>query len=145
MHGVKLGATGQWASTFVWGANKEEGETNFAQSFLLESEAVLNSTHTLFARAERVQKRASDLVVDTPELGFPSEREFDVSAVSLGYIREIVKRRGVSIGIGGQGTINFVGSALENVYGSRTPMGGLLFMRLRPTFSAATQHVHPGT
>ncbi len=144
MHGVKLGTSGQWASTLVWGANKEEGEATFAHSFLLETEAVLNTSNTVFARAERVEKSAADLVVDTPATGFPSARVFNVSAVSVGYVREVARGRGVTIGIGGQATANFVGSALEGVYGSRHPLGGALFVRLRPVFAPPMTHMHPG-
>jgi hypothetical protein len=36
------------------------------------------------------------------------------------------------------GTVNLVPDALEPSYGSRTPAGGLLFLRLRPINSAET-------
>jgi hypothetical protein len=38
---------------------------------------------------------------------------------------------GTTLGLGVQGILNFVPSGLEPVYGSRTPIGGLVFVRLR--------------
>ena len=41
--------------------------------------------------------------------------------------------------VGASGTVNFVPSALQNDYGSRTPLGAMLILRLRPYHSAHTQ------
>ena len=135
LHGSKLGDDGQWSSAAVWGANTHGHE--LTQSVLLESEAVLDGSNTVMARAEWVQKSAEDLVLDTSPTNLPSEQRFDVSALSLGYIREVGKWSGATIGIGAMGTLNVVPTALEHVYGSRTPVGGLLFLRLRPKFGGA--------
>jgi hypothetical protein len=35
------------------------------------------------------------------------------------------------------GTLNVVPSNLERTYGSRTPVGGLVFLRLRPRFGSS--------
>ena len=40
--------------------------------------------------------------------------------------------RDVTIGLGASGTVNVVPSALEATYGSRTPRGATVFLRLRP-------------
>ncbi|MBC7788312.1 MAG: hypothetical protein H7Z74_00085, partial [Anaerolineae bacterium] len=53
LHGARLGADGQWASAFIWGANKHSGEAS-SNGFLAESEAILDKRNTLFGRAELV-------------------------------------------------------------------------------------------
>jgi hypothetical protein len=128
MHGRHLTDDAEWTTTLVYGANKENG---WSQSALVESEAVLDRRNTLFGRAEVVQKSAGDLTLTA----FPSDRLFNVGALSLGYIRELGRGRGVTIGLGGSGALNLVPSALKAEYGSQTPIGGMVFLRLRPYHS----------
>jgi len=131
MHGEKVGTDGQWSSVVVWGANTHAG-ADLTHSVLLESEAILDRSNTLIGRAEWVQKSAEDLVLDRPTIGLPSSQVFNVSALSLGYIRELTQWSGATIGFGAMGTLNVVPSTLHSVYGSRTPLGGLVFLRVRP-------------
>ena len=130
MYGRKVGLHGQWTSTAIYGQNVHVGETP-SHSALLETEAVLDQHNTVFARAEYVQKSARDLVLAV----FPEERRFNVAAASLGYIRDFTRGRGMTVGLGGRGTVNVVPSALETPYGSRMPVGGMVFLRLRPFHS----------
>lgn len=127
MHGRAWGVGGQWAASAVYGRNEHEGG-HVSHSGLFESEAVLDRRNTLFGRIEYVQKSAHDLQL----LAFPDDRNFDVTAASLGYIRELKRGRGVTLGLGARGTVNVVPSELEAPYGSRTPVGGTVFLRLRP-------------
>ncbi|SRR6266571_1616340 len=126
LHSRKLGHDGQLAAAVVWGANKHAGTTS--HSVLAEAEAVLNRDNTLFGRAEFVQKTAEDLVIGS----LPLDMRVNVRAVSGGYIRELLRTPGTTIGVGLQGSINFVPSGLEPFYGSGTPVGGLVFLRVRP-------------
>ena len=137
MHGTRLGQNGQWATTMVWGTNAVGSQSTRSHSLLLESEAVLDSRKTVFGRIEYVQKSAEDLVVDTPEFGFAPDRRFNVQVASLGYIREVAQWRGTTIGLGGLGSVNFVPGPLEKAYGSRSPLGAMVFLRLRPVRAAA--------
>ncbi|MDB4874014.1 MAG: hypothetical protein JWM41_460 [Gemmatimonadetes bacterium] len=131
IYGTSLGTDGQWATTFVWGANKHSTHPGLSHSLLAESEANLDRSNTVLARAEFVQKTAGDLVLDTPQFGFATDRSFNVSAFSLGYIREVGGLWRASLGLGAMGTVNVVPSALTTAYGSRTPAGGMVFLRLR--------------
>jgi hypothetical protein len=108
---------------------------------LLESEAVMDRTNTVFGRAEWIQKSAEDLVLDSPATGFASDRLFNVGALSLGYIREFAQWPGATFGLGLMGTANVVPRALESVYGSRVPLGGLIFLRFRPVHSGEMEHM----
>ena len=142
LHGTKLGSDGQWSSVAVWGANKQP-ESGLTHSVLFESEAILDRRNTVIGRAEWVQKSAEELVLDTPAIGLPSHELFNVSALSLGYIRELAWWSGGTIGLGAMGTLNVVPSNLERTYGSRTPIGGLVFLRLRPSFSERLTERNP--
>ncbi len=113
----------------MWGANAHPDE-RLSHSLLLESEAILDARNTVFARAEVVQKSAADLALPA---SLDSTRTFNVSHISLGYVREIWRVGGATIGAGAQGTVNFVPSALEPAYDSRLPVGAVVFLRLRPS------------
>ncbi len=144
LHGARLGADGQWASAFIWGANKHSGQSSWSNGFLAESEAILDKHNTLFGRTEVVQKSAEDLVVDNPVVtrngavlpGFPSGQRFSVGTLQLGYIREVARSHWATIGIGAAGSLNFVPASLEPYYGSRNPRGSFVFVRLRPFHSS---------
>ena len=132
-HGRALGSAGQWASAAIVGRNRE-ADHDPSWSALLETQAVLDSRNTVFGRAEWLQKSAHDLHLDA----FPDERVFSVGSISAGYIRELVSGRGVTIGFGGRASVNFVPASLESIYGSRTPVGGMVFLRLRPVLRASS-------
>jgi hypothetical protein len=96
----------------------------WAHSLLFESEAKVHD-NTLFSRIEWVEKSAHDLGVG------PSETKlFDVGAASLGYIRELGSSHGITLGLGGQGSVNLVPPPLESFYGTRRPLGGAVFLRI---------------
>ena len=126
LHGRQLGRAGQWASALIYGTNEQESHGR-SHSVLAETEIVLDGGNTFFGRAEMVQKNGEELVVNLA----PDEL-FAVGHVSLGYIRELGQSRGATLGIGVRGTMNFVPADLESIYGSRTPLGGLAFLRVRP-------------
>src|SRR5947207_9174961 len=143
LHGSRLGPDGQWASAFIWGANKHSTSAGWSNGFLAESEAILNTRNTLFGRTEVVTKSAEDLVVGNPVTlrsgqvlpGFPATQKFNVGAMQLGYIRELARLRWSTIGLGAAGALNFVPTSLEQYYGSKHPIGLLVFARLRPFHS----------
>jgi len=138
LYGKKLGADGQWAASLIWGANFRAG-SDATHSILLESEAVLNRRSTVFGRAEWAEKSADDLVLDSPPTSFPPSRTFRVGELSVGYIVELKRWGGATLGIGGMATVNAVPRSLERVYGSRTPAGLWLFFRIRPLHSPEMQ------
>ncbi|MEO7457254.1 MAG: hypothetical protein ABIY52_13400 [Gemmatimonadaceae bacterium] len=125
LYGRALGTDGQWAASAIWGANKSEGHGGLSHAVLLESEAVLDARNTAFGRAEFAQKSAEDLVI-------AGAGRFDVGTVSAGYIRELGRFGSGTLGLGVMGTVNAVPSSLENAYGSRNPLGGMIFLRVRP-------------
>src|SRR5213078_3208470 len=122
LHGRKLGMDGQVATSLIWGANRHSGRTT--HSVLAESEAVLDRRSTILGRLELVQKTAEDLVLPAGPGGFAPDSTFTVAAVSVGYIREVVRMANATLGVGFQTTLNVVPTELQPFYGSRTPVGG---------------------
>ena len=131
MYGRAIGTEGQLAATVVYGVNRSGGgaePVEWSHTFLAESEAILDRKHTLLARAEWVRKTAEDLVLPVADL----HQHFHLASLSIGAIRELGRGLGATLGIGLRGTINVLPGSLEPFYGSRTPVGGMVFLRVRP-------------
>ena len=115
-----------WASTFVWGQNYANGERT--NSVLFESNYDFRK-NAIFGRFETVQKSGHDLV-----LAHALEHNiFRVNSLSMGYIRDVVKDKGIDVGLGGMFTANFNPAILTPYYGGTTHGGWQLFMRFRPS------------
>lgn len=110
----------------VWGQNYANGERTNA--FLFESNYDFYK-NAVFGRFERVQKSGHDLVLDHA-LGHDV---FWVSALSAGYVRDIVQGKGLDVGIGAMVTLNKNPATLTPVYGGTTHGGWQIFMRFRPS------------
>jgi hypothetical protein len=141
LHTVRLGRRGEWASALVYGGNKHVmpsggGTGRWEHSVIAESNLQFDRSNSVFGRVEYVRKSADDLLV----VGAPIQ-EFDIGSLALGYIREFTAFGGATLGVGARGALNLVPQALENVYGSRTPVGLALFLRVRP---ALLERAHAG-
>jgi len=133
-----FGARGQWSSSLIYGSNAVSGAP-LGNSALVESDVSIDGVNTFFGRAEFVQKSAQDLVVaDESE-----RRRYDIGAVTVGYSREIMRARGLTLGASILGTVSVVPDALRPVYGTRYPKGYAVFLRLRPD-RMRTEHGMPG-
>ena len=112
-------------------------------SVLVETNLDLDHTNSLFGRAEYVQKSAEELVIPV----IAATTEYNVGALALGYLRTVATVAGLSAGVGVRGSVNFVPSALTAVYGSRTPLGAVIYFHLRPAGalrSAGAKDAMPG-
>jgi hypothetical protein len=121
-----LGTTGQWSAALIFGANAIVGANETLPSVLIETTVAPDSRNSIFGRVEYVRKRAEDLAVP----GIPPDVVYDVEAVSAGYEREIARTGAAAWGLGGRGALSFVPPSLEALYGSRTPVGGAVYLRL---------------
>jgi hypothetical protein len=130
-HGVMVGADGTWSSTLIWGGNGRDGES-LSNSLLAESEYSRDGRNSFIARVEYVEKSAAELVVNVAPYNFAAGRRFDVGEFSLGYVREFASWKSGTVGAGALGTLNFVPAALRGAYGSATPTGVVVFIRVRP-------------
>lgn len=120
-----FGNGGLWATTAVFGRNVE-GEHGGTNAYLLETNLNLDGRNVLFGRAEYIQKTGHDLVLEEPL----EEETFPVSVLALGYLRNLGHRGPVVPGVGLRAAVNFVPEGLKSTYGSRTPVGGMLYLRL---------------
>jgi hypothetical protein len=122
--------------------NPSMGASTYAS--LVESTALLRDTHTVFARAEALTKSGHDLAL-------PVEMEadtFGIGALSAGYVYDFHPPGPFVTGVGVVGTIDVVGETLGAVYDTRTPWGGMVFVRVRPPMmnhAPMTNHAAPMT
>ena len=128
MH-VQPTRTGHLSSSLVYGANRHAGASSFDHSIVFESN-VHAGKHNFFGRLSFVQKDTEDLNVNL--LGDP---RFDIYSLSLGMIREVGRIGHTSFGLGGRLGISRIPSALEAEYGSRTPAGVAIYLRVMPVES----------
>src|SRR6267378_904590 len=123
-----VGTRGTWSSAMIYGANDLIGPGPLASSVVLESTLDLDGTNAFFGRAEYVRKSAAELVIPS----VPPTTEYDVGALALGYLRTVGTVAGLAAGAGVRGSVNFVPSSLVAVYGSRTPAGVAIYLRIQP-------------
>jgi len=128
LHSRPLGARGNWSTAFVYGANAAVGTGRTLGSALLETTVDADGTNAVFARLEYVKKRAEDLAVP----GAASDVAYGVGAVSAGYTRELGRGYGAGVAVGARGAVSLVPAALASLYGSRSPVGAAVYLRVRP-------------
>ena len=133
LHTVRLGRQGEWASALVYGANKHVARGcgpagRWEHSLGAESNLQLDRANSVFGRVEYVRKTGEELALGETL----HDREFDVGAFSLGYIREFAGFRGATVGLGARGALDLIPRSLAGIYGSRTPVGLAVFLRVRP-------------
>lgn len=117
-----------WATTFVWGQNYKEGHAT--NSFLFESDYTFGK-NAFFGRVERVKKDGHELVI--PHEDPLHEEDFWLGAYSIGYVRDLVKNKGIDVGLGGMATFNSNPATLVPYYGGTKHAGWQLFLRFRPS------------
>ncbi|MGH7664630.1 MAG: hypothetical protein ACRENI_10105 [Gemmatimonadaceae bacterium] len=127
LHTRRLGAR-TWASALVFGANRHEGENRWEPSVLAETMLALDSRNTVFGRVEYVEKGAGDLVLG-PDV---AAEHVDIGSFVAGYVRDLGERSAFGIAAGVRGSVNIIPASLEETYGTRTPGGFTIFLRLRP-------------
>ncbi len=115
---------GNWQTTLAWGMNNSNpGRINHA--VLLESAVEWQDRHTVFGRAEWVQK--DELFHERePQTG----DVFNVGKLSLGYIRDFPIVKHVTFGIGGLGSVYALPNRLDDAYG-RDPASAMAFARIK--------------
>ncbi len=125
-----LGDDRNFTTTLVWGRNdlSTEGVTD---SYLAEAD-YQRGKDTLFTRMENIQKSGHELVLPAP---FDTSRKYDVGAYTVGYVRDLTHGKGIDTGLGFAVTVDTKPSSLDSFYGSGTPVGFQLYLRLRPSRS----------
>jgi hypothetical protein len=122
-----LHTRGGWSTALVYGADLPAGAGHPLNTLLLETALELNGANVAYGRAEYVRRTAADLAL----IGSVSP-ELDLGALSLGYERRIWRRAPLAVGLGAQGTLDLVPEELRPFYGSRTPVGLVAYLQVRP-------------
>jgi hypothetical protein len=118
---------GNWATTAAVGVNVQRDRPTTTMG-LVESNLDATARHTIFGRVEAGAKTGADLVL-------PGERartRFAMAAFSLGYAFRLPPVVNLVPALGAVGDLNVVGSELGRFYETRTPLGGMVFLQLRP-------------
>lgn len=116
-----FGDTGRWEGTVAWGRNRNR-PGHVLDAFTAETAAALGERHTVFARAEGVEK---DELFLEPE---PRAGEtFKVGELTAGYRFDFWRQGRLSTGIGAAGTLSQVPRELRDAYGD-TPVSLLVFL-----------------
>lgn len=113
-----------WQTTLAWGRNIQYPGPDL-DGFLLESLVNFHETHTIFGRAENVQKDELFPPGDPRDGGV-----FRVSKISLGYIYDFLKWKHTKFGVGGSGSVHILPDSLKSTYGE-TPLSFMLFLRAK--------------
>ncbi|HET6176840.1 MAG TPA: hypothetical protein VFE61_07910 [Candidatus Sulfotelmatobacter sp.] len=117
-------ATGNWATSLVWGrVHKIEAGTNL-NSYLLESTLNFRRRNYAFSRLELVDK--DELFPEAPV--HPAYR---IGAYTFGGERDLVHDRAWQLGLGADVTFYSKPTALDAAYGTN-PVSFQIFLRMRP-------------
>ena len=76
-----------------------------------------------------MQKSGHDLVLNRAD----EDKLFWLGSYSFGYVRDLVKNKGIDIGLGGMMTINSNPASLTAHYGGTIHAGWQAFLRFRPS------------
>ncbi len=127
IYNKSLGSDSNWATSLVWGQNNDthDGKT---ESVLIETD-YQRERDTVYGRWEWVEKSGHELVLKPVD----GEEIFSVSAISLGYVRDLSQGKMIDVGLGGQFTLDFWPGGLDRYYGGGPGYGFQIFLRVRPS------------
>lgn len=117
---------GAWSTALIWAADIPVTTRRPVHTLLVESSVAIDR-NTLFGRGEYVQRTAADLALigSVPPV-------LDIGAASVGYARRLFELGDFAAWTGARGTMSVVPAELAPFYGRRLPLGGLLYVNLRP-------------
>jgi hypothetical protein len=118
-----LDDSGWWSTTVAWG--RRSAQSRWLDAVALESAFSTGRNWTLFARGERVDND------ELPTAGGVTGVPYTVSKVSVGAVRDFSSTGRTRFGVGALWALNFIPAALAPAYGSSTPMGVMVFARLK--------------
>ncbi len=121
-----------WSTSLIWGRNHETAKQRNLNSWLLETLYPATRRNFLTARLEMVDK--DELFVNQPEIEEQLARTagstFRIHAYTVGYTRDIATVHNVEAGVGANGTLYQIPTAIQPYYGEH-PWGVNVYLRLR--------------
>lgn len=124
----QLAAATYFNATALWGMNKIK-EHSSENAALLEGSLHINRT-AVYGRYEWVQKSVEELNLD--ETIYGHDAIFPVNAITLGAAYDLFYIGPVRIAGGGQLSMYFADTKLDDLYG-KNPFAGELYLRIYPT------------
>jgi hypothetical protein len=118
-----LDDSGWWSTTVAWG--RRSAESGWLDAVAIEFAFSTGRNWTLFARGERVDND------ELPAVGGATGVPYTVGKVSIGTIRDFSRTGRTRFGVGALWALNFIPAALAPAYASSTPMGVMVFARLK--------------
>lgn len=116
---------GDYAVTGAIGVNVTS-EGRRTQSSLVEGTLDLTPHHAVFGRAEVATKTGEDLVLPEPR----AHDRFGMGLVALGYAYSFDPLGPFVPSLAARGALNFLGEDLSTYYGSKTPVGGMVYLKV---------------
>lgn len=114
---------GNWATTLLWGHNRELVAAPYdLNGFLVESALDVADVNHVYTRAELTDKEGLVAGVG-PQT---------VAAFTVGAVRDLWKSDQLSLGLGGDVTVDAVPPALQAAYGGAAPVSFEVYVRLAP-------------
>jgi hypothetical protein len=118
-------SSGGYAVTGALGINvPSEGPTT--QSSLLEGTLDVTAHHAVFGRVELATKTGADLA-RTSDL---AEERYRMAVFALGYAYSLSPLSAFVPSLGVRGALNVVDERLRDLYGTRTPVGGMIYLKV---------------
>ncbi|HEX8143752.1 MAG TPA: hypothetical protein VF553_14220 [Pyrinomonadaceae bacterium] len=140
-------ARGNWASSLIWGRNREGhgGEIFHLNSYVAESTVNFLDKNYLYTRLELVDKHNLLRDEDLHALGFTHAQhpQFRIGAYTVGAARDVWNTEKLSVAIGSDFTFYSKPAALDPLYGNN-PTSYRFFIRLRPGRMSMSGHGHTG-
>jgi hypothetical protein len=135
---------GNWASSLIWGRNREEHADELFHLNGYTAESTLNflDRNYVYTRLELVDKKDLLRHDDLHRLGFPEGQDhpqFRIGAYTFGYARDVWNTDKISMALGSDVTFYSKPEALDQVYG-RNPTSYRFFIRLRPNRMTMSGH-----
>jgi hypothetical protein len=125
LHARTLGSSGKLAAAAVWGANRHLGDET-EHSLLGEANIDIDARNAAFLRVEHVKKSPADLAIESS-----SDDHYPVTAIALGVVRDVADTGLLTTGLGVRGSVTLLPESLRSTYGSRRPLGLVVFLRMR--------------
>ena len=124
-------ASGNWATSLVWGRVHEIGTGIIFNGYLLESTVNFRRRDYVFTRME---------LVDKNELFPPAvQPSYRIGAYTFGGTRDLVQNRAWQLGLGGDVTVYSKPAVLDAAYGNY-PVSFQIFLRVRPGLHPEGHH-----
>ncbi|HEX8650169.1 MAG TPA: hypothetical protein VF708_04960 [Pyrinomonadaceae bacterium] len=134
---------GNWATSLIWGRNREEHTDELFHLNGYTAESTLNflDKNYVYTRLELVDKKDLLSHEDLHRLGFEDGHhpQFRIGAYTLGYARDVWTTEKISLAVGSDVTLYSKPAALDPLYGGR-PTSYRFFIRLRPNRMSMSRH-----